>query len=65
MPKVNINIEASDAIELLILCQYWRERCTLAEKCLEESPCDPDITPKQIEAWSNYHAFIKEHSPNP
>lgn len=38
---------------------YWKERCKLAEKCLEESPCDPDITSEQIKAWEEYHKFIK------
>ncbi len=38
---------------------YWSERCKLAETCNEESPCDPDITSEQIEAWNKYHNFIK------
>lgn len=38
---------------------YWSERCKLAETCIEESPCDPDITNDQIKAWSEYHNFIK------
>lgn len=41
--------------------EYWKQRCLLAEKCLEESPCDPDITESQIKAWNNYHEFIKSH----
>lgn len=39
---------------------YWKERCLLSEDCLEKSPCDPDITSEQIEAWQTYHRFIKE-----
>jgi hypothetical protein len=37
---------------------YWEQRCLLAEKCLAESPCDPDITASQIEAHTNYQAFL-------
>ena len=36
---------------------YWERRCELAEKCIEESPCDPDITSGQIKAhneWTNF-----------
>ena len=38
---------------------YWKLRCQLAEDCLEKSPCDPDITNEQIQAWNEYHTFIK------
>lgn len=37
---------------------YWKRRCKAAEKFIKESPCDPDITSKQIEAyneWLNSH----------
>ena len=43
---------------LLSDVDYWKQRCLLAEKCLEESPCDPDITSDQIKAWNSYHKFI-------
>lgn len=43
---------------LLSDTDYWKQRCLLAEKCLEESPCDPDITSDQIKAWNAYHKFI-------
>ena len=39
---------------------YWKTKCELTEDCLEKSPCDPDITSEQIEAWQTYHRFIKE-----
>jgi hypothetical protein len=39
---------------------YWKLRCQLAEDCLEKSPCDPDITSEQIDAWKAYHEFIKQ-----
>lgn len=43
---------------LLSDVDYWKQRCLAAEKCLEESPCDPDITTSQIYAWETYHKFI-------
>jgi hypothetical protein len=43
---------------LLSDVDYWKQRCLLAEKCLEESPCDPDITADQIKARNAYHKFI-------
>lgn len=43
---------------LLSDADYWKQRCLLAEQCLEESPCDPDITSDQIKAWNAYHKFI-------
>jgi len=42
--------------------EYWRTRCELAEKCLKESPCDPDVTSDQIRAHASYNEFVmKEH----
>lgn len=42
--------------------QYCRTRCELAEECLQESPCDPDITAEQIRAHSIYNEFVmQEH----
>ena len=42
---------------------YWKKRCKLAEKCIEESPCDPDITSDQIKAHSNWER-IKRLNPH-
>lgn len=39
--------------------EYWKKRCELAEKCMEESPCDPDITTGQIEAHAEWDDFRK------
>jgi hypothetical protein len=44
---------------------YWKKRCLLAEKCLEVSPCDPDITKEQIEAheaWQQLKSSIGEET---
>lgn len=49
---------ASVSGSLLSDTDYWKQRCLLAEKCLEESHCDPDITSDQIKAWNAYHKFI-------
>lgn len=32
-----------------------------AEKFIEESPCDPDIYPEQLEAW-NYYQQLKQNN---
>ena len=46
---------------LLTDLNYWKQRCLLAEKCLEESPSDPDITSEQIKAHNSYHKFISHY----
>lgn len=52
----------SDEVEV---SDYWKTRCELAEAIIEACPCDPDITTEQIEAWKNYHEFIKSrNTPN-
>lgn len=58
-PKQTPQLNISDVSgSLLSDTDYWKQRCLLAEKCLEESPCDPDITSDQIKAWNAYHKFI-------
>ena len=37
---------------------YWKTRCLLVEKCLEENPGDPDIYPEQIQAHKEYDNFL-------
>lgn len=39
---------------------YWKRRCKAAERFIEQSPCDPDITPKQIEAHEAWQEIIEE-----
>lgn len=34
---------------------YWQVRCEAAENYIEETPCDPDIYPKQIEAYQHWN----------
>jgi hypothetical protein len=41
------------------LVEYWKKRCELAEAYIEESPCDPDIYKKQLDAWNNWREFKK------
>jgi len=43
--------------------KYWKTRCHLAETCMKESPCDPDITTSQIEAHKAYDEFVNS-TPN-
>ena len=40
----------------------WKQRCLLAEKCMEESPSDPDITTAQIEAHKEYNEFLSNQT---
>lgn len=53
---VLLKADVSDALNADV--DYWKQRCSLAEKCLEESPCDPDVTSEQIKAWDAYHKFL-------
>ena len=39
---------------------YWKKRCELAEKYIDESPCDPDIYPEQWDAWDKWQTFKKK-----
>lgn len=43
---------------------YWQIRCELAEKCIEESPCDPDITQKQIDSLKEWEEFKNQPVPS-
>ena len=37
---------------------YWKERCLLAEDYISKSPCDPDITPEQLEAYNEWRLSL-------
>lgn len=37
--------------------EYWKKRCELAEEYIEKSPCDPDITAQQYEAFIAWEEF--------
>lgn len=39
------------------LLDYWMKRCIAAELFIAKSPCDPDITKEQIEAYKIWQAF--------
>ena len=49
--------------ELGELCEFWEQRALLAESIINQSPCDPDITPGQIEAWEKYEKFMEDNYP--
>jgi|DEB0MinimDraft_10_1074344.scaffolds.fasta_scaffold30557_1 hypothetical protein len=36
---------------------YWKKRYRLAEKYINESPCDPDITKAQYKAYLKWIEF--------
>lgn len=40
--------------------QYWKERCLLAEKYIELSPCDPDTHDDQLIAYREWMDFKNE-----
>ena len=40
--------------------EYWKHRCLAAEHFIEESPCDPDIYPQQIEAYNEWQKWIED-----
>ena len=51
--KVKICIQLEEtAIEI-----YWKRRCLLAEKYIEESPSDPDIYKEQLKAYNKWKDF--------
>lgn len=54
-------IYSFEDIEKISPPDYWKQRCLLSEKCLEECPCDPDITQGQRDAWDNWEEFIKKY----
>jgi hypothetical protein len=57
-------LEEPEVQELLKVCYYLYKRCELAEKIIEECPCDPDITKGQVEAWRKYEEFMEENNLN-
>lgn len=50
--------EGEDGKEALI--EYWRKRCLAAEEYIKESPCDPDITNEQAEAYFKWQDIKKD-----
>ena len=40
--------------------EYWKNRCLAAEHFIEESPCDPDIYPQQIEAYNEWQKWVED-----
>lgn len=39
---------------------YWRKRCEAAERYINESPCDPDITNTQEAAYDAWQEIVKQ-----
>lgn len=47
--------------KILPQINYWKTRCELTEDVLNETPCDPDITEKQIFANMALDKFLNEN----
>jgi len=58
--KVDISLELDKTINTM----YWKTRCLLAEKYIEETPCDPDIYVEQMEAYWKWINFKNETNRN-
>lgn len=41
---------------------YWEKLCHAAERYIEESPCDPDITSEQIKAYIEWKDIVNKES---
>ena len=39
--------------------EYWKHRCLAAEHFIEETPCDPDIYPEQINAYNEWQKWVE------
>ena len=40
--------------------EYWKHRCLAAEQFIEESPCDPDIYPEQLNAYYEWQKWVED-----
>ena len=54
------NITMEVFTDLLNEKNYWKNRCLLAEVYIKESPCDPDITTKQLDAYIEWNEAVKK-----
>lgn len=41
---------------------YWKERCLAAEKFIDLSPCDHDVYPDQLIAYSEWETIKKKRT---
>lgn len=57
MPQQDVGKE----LKFISNIDYWKQRCLLAEVCLDKSPCDPDITSDQIKAHDAHNEFLKTY----
>lgn len=42
--------------------EYFRKRMFAAEDYIRQSPCDPDIYPEQLEAYSVWQEIVKQEN---
>jgi len=54
--------EMEQQTETFAELEYWKQRCLMAERFIDESPCDPDITPEQINAYANWQYFVNQEN---
>ncbi len=47
-------------LELCNRLEYLSKRCQAAENYIDASPCDPDITDAQIEAYRDWKEIVKQ-----
>ena len=59
--EINKDWQIADLQNKLREAKKYKELWELADKYINESPCDPDIYPKQWEAWNNYQKKLKEN----
>lgn len=56
----NTSDDAKMNVSLQMDLNYWKRRCEAAEKYINESPCDPDITPAQEAAYDAWQEIVKQ-----
>lgn len=40
----------------------YQELFEAAKKYIDESPCDPDYYPEQLEAWNHYQSLLEQYN---
>ena len=56
----NYQVQLAKPIKPKFDWEYWKNRCLAAEHFIEESPCDPDIYPNQIEAYNEWQKWVED-----
>lgn len=56
----NTSEDAKMNVSLQMDLNYWKRRCEAAERYINESPCDPDITPAQEAAYDAWQQIVEQ-----